>query len=78
MIANAAILLALTQAFDYTCDEPGALPSRYRTCMERARALHAADPELKVMITAEKTATDATVKLLLFCVLIGYGSCTMI
>ena len=68
---DAAILLAVTQAFDYTCDEPGAFPARYTMCLERARALHEADPQLKVMITAEKTAADATVKLFSYCAFIG-------
>ena len=46
--------------FDYTCDEPGADPSRYAACKSRANALHEGDRALKVMITAEKPSADAS------------------
>ena len=49
----------LERAFDYTCDEPGADPRRYPVCKARADAVHAADPGLKVMITAEKPSADS-------------------
>ena len=35
------------RVFDYTCDEPGADPTRYPVCAAHAETLHAADAELK-------------------------------
>ena len=46
------------RAFDYTCDEPGAQPSRYAACKARSDAVHAADPTFRVLITAEKPSAD--------------------
>ena len=43
----------LSRAFDYTCDEPGATPSKFAVCEVRAAALHSADPALRSLITAE-------------------------
>jgi hypothetical protein len=43
----------LSRAYDYTCDEPGATPSKFALCQARATALHAADPALRSLITAE-------------------------
>lgn len=47
------------RVFDYTCDEPGADPTRYPACAAHAQTLHSADAELKVMITAEKPSADS-------------------
>lgn len=47
------------RVFDYTCDEPGADPSRYPVCAAHAAAIHEADPDYQVMITAEKPSADS-------------------
>jgi hypothetical protein len=48
-----------SRIFDYTCDEPGADPSRYVACRAHAETIHSADQDYKVMITAEKKSADS-------------------
>jgi hypothetical protein len=48
-----------SRVFDYTCDEPGADAARYPVCAAHAAAIHEADPDYKVMITAEKPSADS-------------------
>ena len=47
------------RVFDYTCDEPGADPARYPVCLAHAETVHSADPDYKVLITAEKKSADS-------------------
>ena len=45
---------------DYTCDEPGSDATRIAACKEHGNALHAAVPELRSLITAERSPADAS------------------
>ena len=46
--------------FDYTCDEPGSKPEVNLACRERGNSLHAAVPDMRSLITAEKAPADAS------------------